>query len=225
VALIAAGFQDNQASRESLLMNKHRVFLAWALACGLGAQPAFAADNPPADKAGAAVEAVPPRPAADAAGNPMDSVIGGVSAFDRTRPFMPGEKLVYFVNIKDGDKLKSPFRVAFVVSGMGISPVKAGKQEGTGHHHILIDAPMPADIKTPIPFDKPGEYRNQHYKHFGGGETETVLDLPEGKHTLRLLFADHQHVPYYIASNQITIEVISAAPHPEEQNKAATAKK
>ena len=58
-------------------MNKHRVFLAWALACGLGAQPAFAADNPPAAKAGAAVEAVPPRPAADAAGNPMDSVIGG----------------------------------------------------------------------------------------------------------------------------------------------------
>lgn len=91
---------------------------------------------------------------------------------------------------------------------MGVAPVAAGKIEGTGHHHILIDRPFPADIKAPIPFDKPGEYLNQSYKHFGKGETETVLDLPPGKHTLRLLFADHQHVPYYIASKEITIEVM-----------------
>jgi hypothetical protein len=156
---------------------------------------------------------------------PMDSVIGGTSALDRTRPFKPGEKIAYFVNIKDGDKVKSPFRVAFAVSGMGISPVKAGPQEGTGHHHILIDTPMPVDIRAPIPFDKPGEYKNQRYKHFGGGETEAVLDLPVGKHTLRLLFADHTHVPYYVASNQITIEVISAPSRPDDDKKAAPAKK
>lgn len=137
-----------------------------------------------------------------------DSVIDTISAFDRTLPFPPGEKVAYFVNIKDGDKLKSPFRVAFSVSGMGVSPVKAGKIEGTGHHHILINMPLPADIKKPIPFDKPDEFQRQQYKHFGKGETETVLDLPPGKHTLRLLFADHEHVPYYIGSKQITIEVL-----------------
>jgi hypothetical protein len=167
---------------------------------------------------------VPPAaaPAAAAAGV-TDSVIGTTSAFDRTRPFKPGEKLAYFTNIKDGDKVKSPFRVAFAVSGMGISPVKAGPQEGTGHHHILIDTPMPVDIRAPIPFDKPGEYKNQRYKHFGGGETETVLDLPPGKHTLRLLFADHTHVPYYVTSNQISIEVLSAPPRPEDEKKAPAA--
>jgi len=171
-----------------------------------------------ADKAAKAAPAAAINPAQfDSSGNPMDSVIGGVSALDRTRPFKPGEKLVYFVNIKDGDKVRSPFRVAFVVSGMGISPVKAGAQEGTGHHHILIDTPMPVDIKKPLPFDAPGEYKNQRYKHFGGGETEAVLDLPVGKHTLRLLFADHTHVPYYVASNQITIEVISAAPRDDDK--------
>jgi hypothetical protein len=137
-----------------------------------------------------------------------ESVISGISAFDRTRPFPVAEKLAYFVNIKDGDKVRSPFRVAFAISGMGVSPVKAGKIDGTGHHHILIDMAMPADIKAPIPFDRPDEYKNQHYKHFGKGETETVLNLPPGKHTLRLLFADHDHVPYYISSKVVAIEVM-----------------
>ena len=34
---------------------------------------------------------------------------------------------------------------------------------------------------------------------------------------LRILFADHTHVPYYVASNQITIEVISAAPRDDDK--------
>jgi hypothetical protein len=208
-------------------MNNFKITLAalgcaWCCCINMG----HAADTPAAVKAADTTPApAPVLPGADPGANPMDSVIGSVSAFDRTRPFKPGEKLVYFVNIKDGDKVRSPFRVAFVASGMGIAPAKAGKIEGTGHHHILIDTPMPADIKTPIPFDVPGEYLHQHYKHFGGGETETVLELPVGKHTLRLLFADNQHVPYYIASNQITIDVISAAARPDDQKKDTAAKK
>lgn len=136
------------------------------------------------------------------------SVDGQMNAFDRTRPFPVADKRAYFTNIKDGDKLKSPFRVAFSVSGMGVSPVSAGKIEGTGHHHILINRSLPIDIKAPIPFDKPGEFANQQYKHFGKGDTETVLDLPQGKHTLQLLFADHLHVPYYIKSDVLNIEVV-----------------
>ncbi|MBC7500870.1 MAG: DUF4399 domain-containing protein [Herminiimonas sp.] len=137
-----------------------------------------------------------------------ESVISNNSAFERTRPFPTADKVAYFVNIKNGDKVRSPFRVAFVVSGMGVSPVKAGNIEGTGHHHILIDQPMPADIKSPLPFDRADEFKNQKYKHFGKGETEAVLDLPPGKHTLRLLFANHNHVPYYISSKEISIEVM-----------------
>lgn len=138
-----------------------------------------------------------------------ESVISDISSLDRTRPFPVGEKVAYFVNIKNGDRVKSPFRVAFAISGMGISPVKAGKLEGTGHHHILINMPLPVDIKQPIPFDKPNEYQNQRYKHFGKGETETILDLPPGKHKLRLLFADHDHIPYYIGSKEVEIHVLA----------------
>ncbi len=136
-----------------------------------------------------------------------ESVLCSTSSFDRTRPFMVGEKTVYFVNLRDGDHVKSPFRVAFAVSGMGVSPVKAGAIDNTGHHHILIDQPIPVDIKAPIPFDKPDEYQHQHYKHFGGGETEAVLNLPPGKHTLRLLFANAQHIPYYMGSKEVTVIV------------------
>ena len=137
-----------------------------------------------------------------------DSIIGEASAFERTRPFPVADKRAYFTNIKEGDKVNSPFRVAFAVSGMGVAPVSAGSIPGTGHHHILIDKPLPIDIKAPIPFDKPDEMAHPHYKHFGKGETETLLSLPLGKHTLQLLFADNNHVPYYIKSNVITIEVL-----------------
>ncbi|MFS2162490.1 DUF4399 domain-containing protein [Variovorax sp. Varisp62] len=116
---------------------------------------------------------------------------------------------MYFTNIKNGDQVKSPFRVAFVVSGMGVSPVIAGDIRNTGHHHILINMPLPVDIKAPIPFDKPGEYLHQHCKHYGNGETDAVLDLPPGKHKLRLLFANHEHVPYYVASREIEVTVLS----------------
>ncbi len=180
-----------------------------AVAATKAAEPAKAPDA-----AKAADTSKPATPAASGSASSAtintESVISSISATDRTRPFPVGETLAYFVNIKDGDKVKSPFRVAFVISGMGVAPAKAGPIEGTGHHHILIDMAFPADIKKPIPFDPPGEVKNQHYKHFGKGETETVLDLPPGKHVLRLLFADHNHVPHYISSKPISIEVVES---------------
>lgn len=175
---------------------------AWLLTFGLAS---FAADGAKDGHAGHASNGSLKQ--SDAVVN-TESVISSLSALERTRPFPVGEKVAYFVNIKDGDKVRSPFRVAFSVTGMGVSPAAAGKIDGTGHHHILINMPLPADIKQPIPFDKPDEYQNQRYKHYGKGETEALLDLPPGKHTLRLLFADHAHVPYYIASKQITVEVL-----------------
>ena len=183
-----------------------RTRLAVALLATVPTVAAVAATGAPAPAFKAA-----PNASADKDAMDTDSVISGIGASERTHPFPPGEKLLYFVNIKSGDKVRSPFRVAFVVSGMGVAPVAAGELPGTGHHHILIDMPLPVDIKAPIPFDKPGEYLHQHYKHFGGGETETVLDLPPGHHTLQLLFADHNHVPYYIRSKVVEIDVLPRA--------------
>lgn len=161
---------------------------------------------------GVAIAAEPAKAPLKSGAMDTDAAISDLNALERTRPFPVGDQRAYFVNIKNGDKVRSPFRVAFAISGMGVSPVRAGAIDGTGHHHILIDKPFPTDIKAPIPFDKADEYAKQHYKHFGKGETETILNLPPGKHTLQLLFADHNHVPYYIRSGQVAIEV-------EEQRK------
>ena len=124
-------------------------------------------------------------------------------AAQRTKPASAndGARSVGFSNLSDGYRVYSPFKVEFAVRGMGIAP--AGKKlDGAGHHHILIDKRLPQDVSAELPFD-------DNHKHFGKGQTSTVLDLPPGKHTLRLLFADHQHRPYYVFSDQITVEVVA----------------
>lgn len=116
---------------------------------------------------------------------------------------------VRFTNLRDGYAVRSPFWVEFGIRGMGVIPA-GNKSEHAGHHHILIDTPLPRDHQAQIPFS------NTH-KHFGKGQTGTELDLPPGKHTLRLLFADHDHRPYFVFSREITVEVTgrrTAAPLP-----------
>jgi hypothetical protein len=46
-------------------------------------------------------------------------------------------------------------------------------------------------------------------KHFGGGQTEVMLPLAPGKHTLLLVLGDENHVPFDppLASEKITITV------------------
>jgi hypothetical protein len=82
---------------------------------------------------------------------------------------------------------------------------RAGRQGagGIGHNHILVDALLPLDVSDKIPF-------SDTHRHFGKGQTMTVLDLTPGKHTLRLLFADHDHKPYFVYSPEITVEVTGA---------------
>lgn len=107
---------------------------------------------------------------------------------------------LYFVTPANGAVVTSPVRVVFGLRGMGVAP--AGVQRpGTGHHHLLINTPQPA-AGQPIPADA------QHV-HFGGGQTETVLELEPGVHTLQLLLGDHNHIPHEpaVVSKPITITV------------------
>ena len=53
--------------------------------------------------------------------------------------------------------------------------------------------------------------------HYGKGQTETTLDLPEGEHRLQLLLADYAHVPHDppVLSDAITVRIAAdAAPVP-----------
>ncbi len=93
-----------------------------------------------------------------------------------------------------------PFRVWFGLRNMGVAP-KDVKFPNTGHHHLLIDTELPP-LDQEIPSDR-------NHLHFGAGETETMLELPPGKHTLQLLMGDDRHVPHNppVVSKKITITV------------------
>jgi hypothetical protein len=116
-------------------------------------------------------------------------------------PSPPGAK-VYFINLQDGAVVSGPFLIQFGLSGMGIAPAGVEKPN-TGHHHLLIDTALTAEqMKAPIPLD-------DNHKHFGGGQTEAVVTLPKGQHTLQLVLGDWSHVPHVppVMSEPITITV------------------
>jgi hypothetical protein len=110
------------------------------------------------------------------------------------------DKRLYFVTPQDGATVTSPVNVVFGLSGMGVAPAGIAK-DNTGHHHLIIDAPLP-DLSQPIPKDK-------HHRHFGGGQTETMVELTPGTHTLQLVLGDFKHVPHNppVISDKITITV------------------
>ena len=110
------------------------------------------------------------------------------------------ESKVYFINLKDGDIVESPVFIQFGLSGMGVAPAGVDK-ENTGHHHLLIDVKA-IDFYMPIPSSK-------NHLHFGGGQTETSIELKAGEHELQLVLGDLYHVPYSppITSKKIKISV------------------
>ena len=95
---------------------------------------------------------------------------------------------VYFINLEDGDELKSPFLVQFGLSGKGIAPAGIDV-DNTGHHHLLINVDKLPSMNQPIPSD-------ENHLHFGSGQTETELTLPKGEYTLQLLLGNHLHIPH-----------------------------
>ena len=113
----------------------------------------------------------------------------------------PAGAEVYIVSPKDGAKVKSPVTVVFGLKGMGIAPAGI-KFENSGHHHLLIDSDLPADLSQPLA-------ANEKSVHFGKGQTEASVTLPPGKHTLQLVLGDSLHIPHDppVVSKKITITV------------------
>jgi len=128
-------------------------------------------------------------------------------AFGQGAPSRDGAQ-VYFVNLEDGAEVMGPVLVVFGLSGMGVAPAGTEK-EFTGHHHLLIDRPpLGQGEDGPYEFDY-GLPADDNHKHFGGGQTEVVLDLAPGVHTLQLVLGDMSHVPHSapVMSDVITITV------------------
>lgn len=128
-------------------------------------------------------------------------VLLSAPAFGEQTPSPDGAK-AYFIGLEDGATVSSPVTIHFGIKGMGVAPAGVDKAN-TGHHHLIVDAAFEGEaLMEAIPSD-------ENHRHFGGGQTEVTLALPPGKHTLQLVFADMNHVPFAppVMSAPITITV------------------
>ncbi len=108
--------------------------------------------------------------------------------------------VLYFITPKNGETVTGKVTVRFGLTGMGVAPAGTAAP-ATGHHHLIVDSPLPA-LNLPIPKD-------DKHLHFGGGQTETTLELAPGEHTLQLVLGDANHIPHDppVVSEQIRVTV------------------
>jgi len=112
-----------------------------------------------------------------------------------------GEAEAYFTNLKSGASIETPFVLKFGLSGgWGLAPIAKPLAGKSGHHHLLVNRDLPLDFKAALPF-------NEQYIHFGKGQMETVLTLPPGSYTLRMLLADDKHLPHFVYSKPLKVTV------------------
>src|SRR6202035_2180034 len=113
----------------------------------------------------------------------------------------PKDAVLYFVWPQDGTVIKGGFWCRFGLRNMGVT--HAGDAfHNSGHHHLLIDVTEPLDPNEPIPQDK-------SHLHFGAGQTEALVELPPGEHTLQLVLGDWSHLSFHpsLTSDVITVTV------------------
>ena len=113
----------------------------------------------------------------------------------------PPNAVVYFINLKNGDRVTSPFKIQFGLSGMGVAPAGVEKAN-TGHHHLLIDTTLtPEQSRSP--------YRPTIVTCIWRRTNRNNADATPGRHTLQLVLGDWSHVPFNppIVSPVVTIDV------------------
>lgn len=120
---------------------------------------------------------------------------------------------LYIISPTDGETVINPVKIVFGLEGMGVAP--AGIEfNNTGHHHLLIDVAKLPDVNSPIPSD-------DNHRHFGKGQTEALIELEPGEHTLQLMLGDHMHIPHdpVVVSKKIKINVKGKEMLPQEETK------
>jgi hypothetical protein len=128
-------------------------------------------------------------------------LLGAQESTESARRAAPENAEAYIQSPEDGATVSSPVTVRFGLRGIGVAPAGVDLPS-TGHHHILID------VEELPPFDMPLPATDD-IRHFGGGQTETELELSPGEHTLQLVLGDWLHTPHQppVVSAPITITV------------------
>ena len=128
------------------------------------------------------------------------TAFGAVTAQAQNTPAPPNAQ-AYIIWPSDGQVIEGgKLWVRMGLRNMGVAPAGVEKPN-TGHHHLLVNTGL-APLDQEIPNDR-------NHLHFGGGQTEAMVELPPGTHTLQLIMGDKDHVPHNppVVSRQITITV------------------
>ena len=105
----------------------------------------------------------------------------------------------YFIDLQKGDNVKSPLLIRFgLTEQMGIATALADWPD-TGHFHLIIDSKLP----------KPNRPISNRHLHLHKGQTEAIVELKQGQHTLQILLGDYTHMPHDppVMSDRITVRV------------------
>lgn len=125
-----------------------------------------------------------------------------LTAADRSAA--PADAEVYFISPLAGARVTGAVTVRFGLKGMGVAPAGVNLAN-TGHHHLLINTQLPADLHQPLA-------SSEQIRHFGKGQTETTLELAPGTYQLQLVLGNHGHVPHQPPVISGTIKITVEAP-------------
>lgn len=110
---------------------------------------------------------------------------------ESTEPLVKAPKgaKAYFISPKNGEQVPQKFTVKFGLKKMKVRPaLEDPNDHKTGHHHIIINGgPIPAGQTIPV---------DEKHVHYGKAQTEAEIQLPPGKYSLTMQFADGAHRSY-----------------------------
>lgn len=105
-------------------------------------------------------------------------------------PSAPAAASVQILSPAEGDTVTLPFTMTLGASGVEVIAANGLREEGKGHHHLVLDDDAPATDSLPL---APAPI----VIHLGTGATERVFDsLAPGPHRVIAIFAGGDHVPF-----------------------------
>ena len=126
------------------------------------------------------------------------------------------QERVFFIEPADGAKVVSPVLVKMGTEGLAVrKPFEFQIERGYGHHHLFIDDTDMAvrrrsHTTKSYSADQNTIAHDSTHLHFHEEQTETLLKLEPGEHTLTLIFGDDFNLPYDpFLTETITITVVT----------------
>ncbi len=112
------------------------------------------------------------------------------AAMSTMTPAPAAAAAVQILSPAEGDTITLPFTVKLGATGVEVVAANGKREEGKGHHHLIIDGDQPASDSLPLA-------AAPVVIHIGTGASEKVIDsLSAGPHRMIAIFASGDHVPW-----------------------------